>query len=104
MSLNFHPYPQRRYITDGVVNPSAPIMIFFDQSEEDHARQAGSEMRRVLLEGSGSGKLNAYVNYVSEGESLQEIYGHEPWRIEKLKELKKRYDPKRRFGYFAPIA
>ncbi|KAI4174451.1 MAG: hypothetical protein LQ348_006376 [Seirophora lacunosa] len=82
----------------------APIMIFFDQSEEDHARQAGSEMRRVLLEGSGSGKLNAYVNYVSEGESLQEIYGHEPWRIEKLKELKKRYDPKRRFGYFAPIA
>lgn len=78
-------------------------MIFFDSSEEEHAREAGSAMRKVLLEGSGSGELDAYVNYVSENETLQEIYGHETWRVEKLKGLKERYDPKRRFGFFAPI-
>ena len=78
-------------------------MIFFDKSEEDHARQAGSAMRKVLLGGSRSGKLDAYVNYVSEGETLQEIYGHEEWRVEKLRGLKRKWDPKGRFGYFAPI-
>ncbi|KAL8853239.1 MAG: hypothetical protein Q9221_001973 [Calogaya cf. arnoldii] len=81
----------------------APIMIFFNQTEEEHARQAGTEMRKVLLEGSGSEKLDAYVNYVSEIESLQDMYGHEPWRVEKLQRLKRELDPKKKFNYFAPI-
>ena len=78
-------------------------MIFFDQREEEHAREAGVAMRKVVLEGSGSAELDAYVNYVSEDETMEEIYGHESWRLEKLRKLKRKYDPKRKFGYFAPI-
>lgn len=78
-------------------------MIFFDEREEENARIAGEAMRKALLEGSGSSRLDAYVNYVSEGESVEEIYGHESWRIEKLRRLKKKYDPKNRFRFYAPI-
>lgn len=78
-------------------------MIFFDKKEEGHAREAGKAIRKVLLEGSGSSKLNAYVNCVSEDKTLEEIYGHEPWRVKKLQKLKRKYDPQRKFNYFAPI-
>ncbi|KAI1135164.1 FAD-binding domain-containing protein [Hypoxylon sp. FL0543] len=46
---------------------------------------------------------DAYVNYASGFESLQEIYGHEPWRISKLLDAKKKYDPLNRFKYYNPL-
>ncbi|KAF1937819.1 FAD-dependent oxygenase [Clathrospora elynae] len=81
----------------------APVMIFFDPAEEDHADEAGKAIWEVLLEGSRTPNLDAYVNYVSKGESVQDIYGHEPWRLEKLRGLKRKYDPANTFRYFAPI-
>ncbi|KAF5253840.1 hypothetical protein FANTH_1301 [Fusarium anthophilum] len=54
------------------------------------AQEHGEKLRRHLLEASGDPEhLRAYVNYAHGFESLEEIYGHEPWRIEKLKTLKK---------------
>lgn len=60
-------------------------------------------MRQALVEGSGEGRLNAYVNYAFGDETLPEMYGHESWRLEKLSRLKKQYDPLGRFNFYAPI-
>ena len=66
------------------------------------AREIGGRIRSALLEGHG-GKLEAYVNYARGDESMEEIYGYEPWRLEKLRRLKKEYDPHGRFNFYAPI-
>jgi hypothetical protein len=60
-------------------------------------------MRQILLDGSESQKLRAYVNYAFGDETLPEMYGDEPWRLQKLRKLKKKYDPKGRFNFYAPI-
>jgi hypothetical protein len=65
--------------------------------------EAGLEIRRVLLEGTGSSEMNTYVNYVVGDESLEDWYGHEEWRIEKLRALKAKYDPDHKFSFYAPI-
>ena len=46
-----------------------------------------------------------YVNYAQgkDYETLQSIYGYEPWRLEKLRSLKAKYDPQNRFRFFEPI-
>ncbi|KAF5710069.1 transcriptional regulatory [Fusarium mundagurra] len=55
------------------------------------AQEHGEKLRRHLLEASGDPQhLRAYVNYAHGFESLEEMYGHETWRIEKLKALKKK--------------
>ena len=43
------------------------------------------------------------VNYANGDETLEEMYGHEGWRLEKLRRLKKEWDPENRFGFYAPI-
>lgn len=68
------------------------------------AQEHGEKLRRHLLEASGDPEhLRAYVNYAHGFESLEEMYGHEPWRIEKLKALKKKWDPENRMRFYAPI-
>ncbi|EXL42174.1 hypothetical protein FOCG_15524 [Fusarium oxysporum f. sp. radicis-lycopersici 26381] len=68
------------------------------------AQEHGEKLRRHLLEASGDPEhLRAYVNYAHGFESLEEMYGHEPWRIEKLKTLKKKWDPENRMRFYAPI-
>jgi len=57
----------------------------------------------VLLEGSGSSKLQAYVNYAYGDESIESWYGYEPWRLERLRRLKKEFDPIGKFSFYAPI-
>ncbi|KAI4228590.1 MAG: hypothetical protein L6R36_001543 [Xanthoria steineri] len=47
--------------------------------------------------------LNTYVNYAYGDETLEQVYGHEEWRIRKLKTLKKQWEPHGRFNYFHPI-
>ncbi|KAK4113175.1 FAD-binding domain-containing protein [Canariomyces notabilis] len=81
----------------------APLLSYRDPSYSNDMIAASREVRRVLVEGSGEGRLNAYVNYASGDESLPELYGHEPWRLEKLRRLKAKYDPQGRFNFYAPI-
>lgn len=49
------------------------------------------------------GPAGSYVNYANGQESLEELYGHDRWRLERLRRLKEQYDPTRRFSYYAPI-
>ncbi|KAH7383961.1 hypothetical protein BKA66DRAFT_89405 [Pyrenochaeta sp. MPI-SDFR-AT-0127] len=55
--------------------------------------------------GQPTRKLATYINYSvgAEYESLQSVYGYEPWRLERLRKLKAKYDPKNRFRYYVPI-
>lgn len=68
------------------------------------AIQAGKDMRKIFYDGEGTKEFHAYVNYAHGDESLKQLYGYEDWRQEKLRELKKLYDPKGRFSFYAPIA
>ncbi|ROT38916.1 FAD-binding domain-containing protein [Sodiomyces alkalinus F11] len=46
-----------------------------------------------------------YVNYATgyDFETLEGIYGREPWRLEKLLRLKAEYDPNNRFRFYVPL-
>lgn len=47
--------------------------------------------------------VETYINHASSLETLEEHYGHESWRIERLQRLVARYDLNNRFRYYDPI-
>ncbi|KAL2802543.1 FAD-binding domain-containing protein [Aspergillus granulosus] len=67
------------------------------------AIQWAEDNQRLWNEGQPTRKPRAYVNYASGRESLEEMYGYEPWRLERLRRLKAQYDPEGRFSYYNPI-
>lgn len=68
------------------------------------AQEFGENLRQHILKGTGDpDHLNAYVNYAGGSEPLQASYGWEPWRLEKLRALKARWDPDNRMRYYIPI-
>jgi FAD/FMN-containing dehydrogenase len=80
------------------------MMIYNDESQDTEAIRVAKELRSVLLEGSGSNELHAYLNYAHGDETPEELYGHQPWRLNQLRELKKKYDPHGRFNFYGPVA
>ncbi|KEY64676.1 hypothetical protein S7711_02876 [Stachybotrys chartarum IBT 7711] len=54
-------------------------------------------------EGQPERRPTTYVNYGLGTESLESIYGYEPWRLERLRDLKRRYDPYNKFRYYVPL-
>jgi len=46
---------------------------------------------------------DSYVNYANGFEGPEEWYGNAPWRLERLRGLKAKYDPNNRFRFFNPI-
>jgi FAD/FMN-containing dehydrogenase len=81
----------------------APLLNYAKNASLDAtAWEINSKIRDALVEGTGK-KLEAYVNYARGDESVEEVYGYEPWRLEKLRRLKHEYDPYGRFNFFAPI-
>ncbi|KAL6710067.1 hypothetical protein ACN47E_009858 [Coniothyrium glycines] len=62
----------------------------------------GNEIRQILVDGARKyGGHHAYVNYASGGETEAEWYGKE--NLSKLRHLKKTWDPRNQFGFYAPI-
>jgi hypothetical protein len=47
--------------------------------------------------------MRVYVNYAYGDENAKEWYGAEAWRQQRLSALKKKYDPQRKFSFFAPV-
>lgn len=72
-----------------------------DLAEE--ARRYGMRIQEALVRGSEDGKLHSYVNYAAGNEAREALYGYEPWRLEKLRGLKRRYDPHGRFDFYLPV-
>jgi hypothetical protein len=80
----------------------APLLTYpADSSLDQTGFEIGNSLRDALLKGTGN--LIAYVNYAHGDESLEAIYGYDSWRLEKLRSLKKEYDPHGRFNFYAPI-
>ncbi|KAK7906563.1 hypothetical protein PG985_016300 [Apiospora marii] len=70
---------------------------------DDAAVQWGREAVDMWNQGQPTRRPTTYVNYGLGDESLESIYGYEPWRLEKLRSLKKAYDPNNKFRYYVPL-
>ena len=68
------------------------------------AADLGNKLRNVLSDATGRQDFRAYINYAYGTETSQQIYGSEGWRLQRLRDLKKKYDPKGKFSFYAPIA
>lgn len=60
-------------------------------------------MRDTLQSTSGYDQVEVYINFAHGNEPLGAIYGYEPWRQQKLKGLKRKYDPDEQFSFYEPI-
>lgn len=75
-----------------------------DPKVDPLADKFGRRLREILLEGSDDPEhLHAYVNYANGDEDLHAIYGWEDWRLERLRQLKAKWDPENRLRYYVPI-
>jgi hypothetical protein len=83
---------------------SGIFLLYFEQTPEnlEVSRKYGNMIQNALFKGTGFNERHTYVNYANGDESLAEIYG-EPWRVHKLKQLKKKYDPNGRFNFYNPL-
>ncbi|KAF7195617.1 FAD-linked oxidoreductase alt4 [Pseudocercospora fuligena] len=63
--------------------------------------------KQKFIEVSGYGRLQQYVNYgnttCTTEDPPEAMYGYEPWRLEKLRALKRRYDPDNVFCHYQPF-
>ncbi|KAL1862848.1 hypothetical protein Daus18300_008345 [Diaporthe australafricana] len=84
----------------------SPALVYVNSTPENDeiARLAGEKMRSIAVAGREDGILSAYLNYANGYETLEELYGHDAWRLEKLRKLKQLYDPDSRLSFYAPIA
>ncbi|KAM5346731.1 hypothetical protein ACJ41O_009736 [Fusarium nematophilum] len=82
----------------------AQIMMYVPDGPEldKKASILGEEVRQILYRGSGQTELHTYVDYAFE-ETRENMYSYESWRQERLLALKNKYDPHRRFSFYALI-
>lgn len=85
---------------------AAPAAIYEagDEGLEAEAFQFGTHLRGIFFQGSGQKEMYSYVNYAAGNEGPRSWYGHEPWRLEKLRALKAKYDPDQRLDFYAPFS
>lgn len=85
---------------------TAPLVQYTPAGPEvdEQARELGNALRDILHRGTGRSELRTYVNYAYGDEAPEEWYGHEEWRMERLRALKAKYDPEGRFSFYAPAA
>jgi hypothetical protein len=85
---------------------AAPLITYAPAGPErdDEAAQLGNQLRQILFQASGLEEIGAYVNYAYGDETPAQWYGSEQWRQDRLRALKKKYDPAGKFSFFAPIA
>ncbi|RAL17397.1 FAD-binding oxidoreductase [Aspergillus homomorphus CBS 101889] len=62
-----------------------------------------SRFRTLWNQGQPARRPTTYVNYAFGTESTESMYGYESWRLDRLRSLKRKYDPENRFSYYNPI-
>ncbi|KAL1605077.1 hypothetical protein SLS60_004620 [Paraconiothyrium brasiliense] len=81
-------------------------VVHYEGNEEATRRDAAAYIKKIkeaLYERVDKDEWHAYVNYAAGDEEVEEVYGRERWRVEKLRELKWRWDPCNRLRFFAPL-
>ncbi|KAL9080506.1 MAG: hypothetical protein Q9157_000740 [Trypethelium eluteriae] len=72
--------------------------------DEDLVDEWLSEQQDAFIETSGYGRLQQYINYGHGSKDPPEaLYGYEPWRLERLRRLKKEFDPEGWFNGYQPF-
>ena len=74
-----------------------------NSSIEHAAWEWAKEVRAQWNDGQPGRPIDAYVNYANGFEPVEQWYGHEAWRLERLRGLKAKYDPLNRFRFYNPI-
>ncbi|RYC63464.1 hypothetical protein CHU98_g2746 [Xylaria longipes] len=70
---------------------------------DEFAKGWARQTRDIWNEGQPSLQPSTYVNYAHGDESIESMYGYEPWRLDKLSSLKATYDPAGHFSHYNPI-
>lgn len=110
------------YSTEGVkaVNPADSAYPFRDnihmtqfqgnlaanasKQDQDQMWKWAREVQDLWNAGQPTRQPDAYVNSASGFETVQDWYGHEPWRVAKLRRVKAEYDdPSNRFWFYNPV-
>ncbi|OJJ04867.1 hypothetical protein ASPVEDRAFT_86246 [Aspergillus versicolor CBS 583.65] len=74
-----------------------------DSSLDNRAIAIGKQISRLWAEGQPGQEEHIYVNYAFGDEPLEQVYGYEPWRLDRLRAAKARYDPNNIFRYYNPL-
>ncbi|KAL8894287.1 MAG: hypothetical protein Q9192_004452 [Flavoplaca navasiana] len=68
------------------------------------ATEHGNKARAIWHAGDTPGRnVTAYLDCVNGDEALEVMDGYQSWRLERLRALKKQYDPGNRFWFYDPI-
>ncbi|KAK3292854.1 FAD binding domain-containing protein [Chaetomium fimeti] len=74
-----------------------------DSSLDDEAVRIGKQITEFWAQGQPDRERHIYVNYAFGDEPLEQMYGSEPWRLERLRAAKAKYDPDNVFRFYNPI-
>lgn len=94
-----------RYLAADDMYKRSSLLALYPTSSisDDIAPLYGHQMRTLFHAGDQPGRpLNTYVNYAYGDESTEMMYGG-GWRERKLRDLKEKWDPHGRFGWYHPI-
>ncbi|GKT67252.1 hypothetical protein ColTof4_13636 [Colletotrichum tofieldiae] len=72
-----------------------------NEAELAVARQFGERLQVASRNGEAA---HSYVNYAIGGEELQQVYGRDVDRLERLQAIKTKFDPYNKFGFYASLA
>lgn len=82
---------------------TSPMLWWKGDNEADRrkAMAYGSEIQKAIR---GAGVVpHMYVNYAMGSETVAETYGRDQSRVKRLRQLKAKWDPKDRFGFYNPL-
>ncbi|KAL8664627.1 MAG: hypothetical protein Q9202_002897 [Teloschistes flavicans] len=68
------------------------------------ALDVATKFRATLHASDTPGRnFTAYLNYANGDEPIEALYGYESWRLDRVRRLKKKYDPSNKFKFFNPF-
>ncbi|RYP51126.1 hypothetical protein DL768_003473 [Monosporascus sp. mg162] len=79
------------------------LLVEAQEGFDDVAHESARETRDLWIAGQPDRRPTTYLNYAVGDETLESLYGYEPWRLERLRRLKAKYDPNSRFRSYNPI-
>jgi hypothetical protein len=60
----------------------------------------GKQTRSTIRPGAD---LQVYINHAFGSETAEQLYGYEPWRLERLRAVEKEWDPYLKSSWYMPV-